>query len=451
MSRAKNVVWSEGLFLTPHIFQPSDRYRDDLLNFRLKTVTPFFWGVSELELDRDGLPNGFFTLYRCSGIMPDGLAVQIPEQDQGPEVRSFKQFFLPSAQTLDVYLTIPAWSAGAVNCATSNGSVDDSARFHMELVRVADDTTEGNENEIPVARKNFQILFSGESLEGKVWIKIAELSRTTSGVVTLNDSVYTPPCLTVSASSSVIAILHRIVEMLAAKSAALSQQRRHITEFGSSDIANFWLLHTVNSYVPILSHYHYVPNRHPEQLYAALVQLIGELSTFSLEAVRRELPRYDHENLFKTFDELEKKIRFLLETIIPAKYVIIPLEKKAELRWVGHMGDDRLPTHWIQSAAFYLAVNADVSPGQLIAEVPSKAKISSPDEVGMLIGRAVPGVSLTHEPIPPSAVPVKPGFKYFHLQTQGRWWDVICQARSLALYLPNEFPELRAELIAVKE
>src|SRR5207253_6878302 len=198
----------------------------------------------------------------------------------------------------------------------------------------------------------------------------AELTRTPSGVVTLNESATIPPSITLSASNSLMAMLHRILEMLAAKSTALSQQRRHITEFGSSDVANFWLLHTVNSYVPILSHYYYVSNRPPEQLYVLLAQLVGELSTFSLDANPRDVPRYDHEDLFKTFDELEKKIRFLLETIIPAKYVIIPLEKTPELRWVGHIDDDRLPAHWLQRAQFYLAANAQVPDKRLIHDVP---------------------------------------------------------------------------------
>jgi type VI secretion system protein ImpJ len=159
------------------------------------------------------------------------------------------------------------------------------------------------------------------------------------------------------------------------------------------------------------------------------------------------VPRYDHENLFETFNELEEKVRFLLETIIPAKYVIIPLEKTPELWYVGQIHDDRL----LKSAQFYLAVNAQVAPARLIEGVPSQSKISSPDELGALIGRAVPGVVLAHEPVPPNAIPVKPGFKYFHLHTQGRWWDTISKARRLALYLPDEFPELKVELIAVKE
>jgi type VI secretion system protein ImpJ len=447
MSRARNVIWTEGLFLTPHVFQQADRYREDLLNFKLKSLSPFFWGVAELEFDRDGLTNGFFTLFRCAGIMPDGLAIQSPDEDQTPEVRSFKDLFPPSAQTLDVYLAVPATSTGNVNYLTSNGGSDSSTRFHMDLVRVADETTEGNECEIPLARKNCQILFSGESLEGKVWIKIAELGRTTTGTVTLNELAYIPPSIAISACNTLVTILHRILEILAAKSSALSQQRRHITEFGASDIANFWLLHTVNSFVPILSHYYYVPNRHPEQLYLILSQLVGELSTFSLQSDPRDVPRYDHENLFKTFDELERKIRFLLDTIIPAKYVIIPLEKTPHQWYVGHITDDRL----LQHSQFYLAANAQVAASRLIEDVPVKAKISSPDEIAALIGRAMPGIQVTHEPIPPSSIPVKPGYKYYHLNTQGRWWEVICKSRSLALYLPDEFPDFKAELVAIKD
>jgi type VI secretion system protein ImpJ len=244
-----------------------------------------------------------------------------------------------------------------------------------------------------------------------------------------------------------MAILHRILEMLSAKSSALSQQRRHIAEFGASDVANFWLLHTVNSYVPLLSHLYLTPEHHPEVLYLTLAQLVGELSTFSLQADPREVPRYDHENLFKTFDELEQKIRFLLETIIPSKYVIIPLIKTPELWYVGQIQDDRL----LANAQFYLAANAQVAPTRLIEDIPVKSKISSPDEVGALIGRAVQGVAITHEPIPPSAIPVKPGFKYYLLQNKGRWWESICKSRSLALYLPDEFPELKVELVAVRE
>jgi type VI secretion system protein ImpJ len=446
MSRARNVVWTEGLFLTPQLFQQADRYRDNLLHFRLKTLSFFHYGAAQLEIDREGLPNGFFTLTRFSGVFPDGLAVQIPDQDPLPETRSVKTLFAPSAEKLDVYLGIPVRHENAPNFSLGNGTLDHSLRYRMEMGRVADETVEGNDCEIPLANKNFQIVFAGESLENKIWMKIAELGRSSTGQITLRES-FIPPAISLSASGELMAILHRILELLSAKSTALSQQRRHIAEFGASDIANFWLLHTVNSYVPILLHFYNLPERHPEQLYLVLAQLVGELSTFSLQADPREVPRYDHDNLYPTFSRLEERIRFLLDTVIPTKYVIIPLEKTPQLWHVGHIHDDRL----LATAQFYLAANAQVAPNRLIEDIPAKAKISSPDEVSAIIGRAVPGVSLTHEPVPPTAIPVKPGFKYYHLHTSGRWWEAICKVKSLALYLPDEFPDLKVELVALRD
>jgi type VI secretion system protein ImpJ len=182
-------------------------------------------------------------------------------------------------------------------------------------------------------------------------------------------------------------------------------------------------------------------------LYRVLVTLAGELSTFALQVDPRSLPPYDHANLGGTFDELEKRIAMLLETVIPTRYVLIPLEKTPELLYIGRIHDDRL----IKSARFYLGANAQVPAGRLIEEILAKAKISSPDQINNLIGRAVRGVELVHEPVPPSAIPVKTGFKYFQLSTQGRSWEAISTAKALALYLPDEFPDLRLELVAQKE
>ena len=446
MSRYNKVVWSEGMFLNQHLFQQADCYHEDLLHFRMKPLTPFYWGLTDLEIDQDGLPNGTFTLLRCKGVMPDGLPIQIPEIDEMPENRPIKPHFPPSAATLDVYLTIPASRPGSLNYHLDGAIGSRPVRYRRKFIQVSDETTGENECEAPVAQKNFKILFFGEPLEDTVWIKIAELTRISSGAIALQDS-YIPPSLALPASDCLMTILHRLVEILSAKSSALSEQRRHVADFGTSDVANFWLLHTANSFIPVLSHFYDAPNRHPEQLYVVLVQLAGELTTFTLEGHPRELPRYDHTDLEQTFGKLEEQIRYLLETVIPTRYVLIPLEKTPELLHLGHIHDERL----LKFAQFYLGVNAKVPANQLIEDILSKAKISSSDQINALIGRAVRGVELNHEPVPPSAIPVKSGFKYFYLNNQGRWWEAICQTKALAIYLPDEFPELRLELVAVKE
>src|SRR5438876_7735907 len=90
VERAGKVVWGEGMFLTPHLFQQADRYHEQVLDFRLRSQAPFGWGVTELSLDEDAVANGQVTVVRCAGVLPDGLAFQIPEPDRGPGSRSIR-------------------------------------------------------------------------------------------------------------------------------------------------------------------------------------------------------------------------------------------------------------------------------------------------------------------------------------------------------------------------
>jgi type VI secretion system protein ImpJ len=444
MNRVGKVVWGEGMFLTPHLFQQADRYHEHVLDVRLRSLAPFGWGLTEFALDEEAVTNGQVTVVRCAGIMPDGLAFEIPEPDRGPGSRSIKAHFSPSTDSVSVYLAIPVIRESA-NVRLDGESAGPPARYQTEMVRVQDETVADNDSEIPFARKNFRLLFSGEALDDTVWIKVAEVTRTETGTLKLSDA-YVAPSLTLAASPRLLAILREVLELLTAKSVSLASQRRHVADFAQSDMATFWLLHTVNSWIPLLGHLAGTAVHHPERVYLAFAQLVGELSSFVLDSDPRDVPAYDHEKLGETFSELARRIRVLLDTVIPTRYVIIPLVRTRELLHVGRVEDERL----LQTAQFYLGADAQMPVGRLVEELPAKTKISSPDKVTELIGRAVPGVELVHEPVPPPAIPVRAGFKYFQLSRHGRSWEAIGRAKALALYLPDEFPDLRLELIAVK-
>jgi type VI secretion system protein ImpJ len=438
------VVWGEGMFLTPHLFQQADRYYEHLLHFRLRALVPFGWGVTELEIDEEAVTNGEVTVRRCAGVLSDGLAFQFPEPDRGPSSRSIKAHFSPSTDRVAVYLAVPVVREGT-NVRLDGESGGPPTRYQTEMLRVSDETAEDNEGEIPFARKNFRLLFSGEALDDTVSIKLAEVTRTDSGAFKLSDS-FVPPSLTVRSSPRLLTMLREILELLGARSASLGSQRRHLADFAQSDMATFWLLHTVNTWIPLLAHLAAAPEHHPEQVYVAFAQIVGQLSSFALDSDPRDVPVYDHDRLGEVFSELVRRIRILLDTVIPIRYVVIPLVRTRELLHVGRVEDDRL----LQTAQFYLGADAKMPAGRLVEELPAKAKISSPDHVGDLIGRAVPGVELLHEPVPPAAIPVRAGFKYFQLSRHGRAWEAINRAKALALYLPDEFPELKLELVAVK-
>jgi type VI secretion system protein ImpJ len=248
------------------------------------------------------------------------------------------------------------------------------------------------------------------------------------------------------------------LEVLHAKSGSLSETRgqrtRGLAEFSTSDVANFWLLHTVNSCIPVFDHFYRVSKSHPEQLYLAMVQLAGELTTFSPSVNPRDLPRYNHTALSQTFVKLDEIIQELLKTVIPTGAVQIPLKRESESKYTGQIVDDQL----LVGAQIYLAATAEIPEQQLVGELPQQAKISSMDRIESLLGLALPGVALVHRPVPPSPLRVKLGYQYFRLENQGTediqvHWEAIRSSRSIAIRIPNpkRFAGLKLELWSIKE
>jgi len=457
MSHDRKILWSEGMFLSPHHFQQWDNENEENLAFLLRSLVSFDWGITDIKVNREGLINNQFSLLSCQGILPGGVRFDIPNVDAVPAGRVFEGHFPASAGMLEVYLGIPVKRAGVSNVHWTGPEGPRPKRFRSEMVRVTDEVTGENERDLAISRKNLKILFGDEALTDYDHLKIAELKRSPQGIVIMDES-YIPPSLNLRASKYLMETVLRLLEILYTKSSALSEGRgqrtRGLAEFSTSDLANFWLLHTVNSFIPVLDHYYRVGTGHPESLFLKLSQLAGALLTFSPTGHPRDLPKYDHLSLKSTFVPLDSIIQELLKTVIPVGAVQIPLHRDSESKYSAKIMDDQL----LIGSQLYLAATAEIPEGQLINEIPQQAKISSIDKIESLLGLALPGVSLVHRSIPPSPLRVKLGYQYFRLEDQGGpemqlHWEAIRSSRTIAFRIPNpkRFTGLKLELWSIKE
>jgi type VI secretion system protein ImpJ len=449
MSRYRKIVWNEGMLLTPHHFQQADNYHEELLNSRIISLVPFYWGVLDMQVNRESVANGNFEIVRCRAVMPDGLLLNIPNTDIAPDPRPVEGFFDPTADTLDVYLGIPARRAGVANYSQGGTDLRSLARYIQYSGKVVDETTGDNEQQLAFARGNLKILFSGENRDGYSWMKVAKLERTATGQLTLSEK-YIPPTLN-SASSNWLIDLHRqIVEILVTKSSTLGEQRRQraqsVADFTTSEVASFWLLHTVNTAIPNLMHQFKTRPAHPEKLYNELATLAGSLMTFTTDRHPKDIVPYDHDDLYLTFSLLAAEIRDLLETVIPTRCVPIPLEKVRETLYIGRVEDDRL----LKEAGFFLGVKAQVPESRLIERVPYVVKIAARDVIDAVVGAALPGVVMKHASPPPAPIPTRVGFHYFGLDSIGPYWADISGSKTISVYVPDEFPDVKLEMYAVK-
>jgi type VI secretion system protein ImpJ len=78
-------------------------------------------------------------------------------------------------------------------------------------------------------------------------------------------------------------------------------------------------------------------------------------------------------------------------------------------------------------------------------------KVSSADLLPELVKTSLPGLALTHLPIPPSAIAPKVEFQYFGISKTGTGWEHIGQTRKIGFYVPGEFPNPQLELLIVLE
>jgi len=445
MKFLSRVVWSEGMYLGPHHFQAHGRYFEDSVRFAVSALWYQPYGLLGYALDEEALRNGTLALLHARGILPDGLTFLMPECDALPGPRPIAGLFPPTRDRLDVALAVPRYEPRGVNCARDGDSRP--ARFRAETRSLPDETTGGDERPVEVGRKNLRLLLDTESPEGMVSLPLARVMREGSGRLAF-DPDFIPPCLQISASERIMLLLGRLIEILEQKSSTLGAAPGSTGgAWSPREISNFWLLHAVNSALAPLRHLWISKRSHPEELFLEMLRLGGALCTFALDSHPRTLPLYDHEKLSECFQALDRHIRTHLETIVPANYVAIPLAKVADYFWEGDITDTRT----LGRARWLLGIRSRAGDVEVITRTAQLVKICSAKFVGELVKRAMAGLSLTHVPVPPAAIPAKVEMQYFSLDRTGPFWDHIVQTRRVGIYIPGDLPDPEVELLVVLE
>ncbi len=444
MTTSDRVIWDEGMLLVPQHFQQWGRFLEAEMRRRAATASPFFWGLSAIEVDLDAVESGEFTFKRVEGVLPSGFLFDAPSADPLPPSRRFADAFDAKAERLGVYVAMPTLRSGNVAISDEGLEGNRPTPFLRRITRVIDEARPGVERPIATAVPNLRIVFDGEVLDDYECMRVAEVERTATGGYRISAS-FVPTCLRLSASQVMMAALRRTVDVLSARSEELAGRSRQSS--GMSGAANLWLLDAINSSLPGLLHLLQNPSEHPRELYLQMVALSGRMCSFAVGEHPRSLPAYEHADLGKTFHAVEERLRGLLETVIPNRCIPIPLTKNAETAYQAVLPDSTL----LAQAQLYLGVSSQLPEERLVAEFPMKAKISSIDRVQQLLVQMVPGLRLTYVPVLPEDVPARAGANYFRLEPTGEHWDAIVQSHSLAFHIPPDIAGVQLELVALKE
>src|SRR5471030_168376 len=421
MSLPANILWSEGLTLGPQQFQQLDRYHEARLQRMVAAVNPHLWGVCELEWNRDELLNNTLRAETMSLIFQDGEIFDAPLSDMLPTAVDLSKL-APDEQSFTFYAALPMLNlhggnldharnaTNSVNAANGHG-----ARYTQVDSETADLYTQAINVDVSYLRKTVRLMSQLESRNAYINFPVVRLRRLVSGGFEIDPS-FMPPSLSLAAAG-LQTMLDGLLGKLNVKIEALYQRHRqptkHAIEVHSGDIASFWMLNTISSAGAALTHCARYRQHHPEALFDRLMAGAGGLMTFSTRYALADLPAYRHDDFGPAFAQLDALIRDLVDTVIPSKYFTIALTQ------------------------------------ELVAVVPLRFKVASPDDIERIIGLALPGIELVHMAQVPAEVPVRPNTYYFSVESKGALYENMLKAQAIAIYVPTGIKGLKLELFGI--
>jgi type VI secretion system protein ImpJ len=440
MSLGAKILWSEGLTLTPQHFQRQDLYHETRLQRIAAAINPNLWGVSSLRWNVDGLGHNCLSANAISLIFQDGEVYDAPSIDLLPTSVDLSQ--LPKdTHTFTFYAALPIMQPHGAN-AEAGG------RYAASAIEAPDLFSEAVPIDLPYLKKRIRLLSHIEPRDGHVSFPVARIRRMPQGGFEF-DPTFVPPSISIGVAFPLQQMLEELISALTAKIESLqgSHRKKHggTFEVQTGDISSWWMLNIVSTASASLLHLSRSKSQHPEILYEKLLALAGGLMTFSDRYSTLDLPAYLHENPEQTFAALDAIIRDLVNTVISAKCFTIPLIPDPNRRSYhrGALDPDKVTSE----TQLCLAVRADMPALELVAAVPIRIKIGSPEDIERIVVSALPGIVLAHMPQVPAAVPVRPDTYYFSVSPKSTLYENALKAQAIAVYVPDGMVGISIELI----
>lgn len=436
------VLWTEGMFLTPHHLQAWDREQSATLHGRLGALPVPSWGLKTLDLDEAALAAGRVRVRSLEAILPDGTWIVLTPDDRVVE-RALPEAH--GAQAVSVHLALPALHDRAANVAQDGDAAAASARWRVDEVEVHDTSGDAAPRTILAARLAPALHLDRDPGEGFVRLKIAEVQRDASGAWTVSDR-YVPRLLRAGASPALRRLVDDLSVEVQARRRAIAEDVASVdaSELTSRNVFQFWLLHTLNAALGRLDHVLGLEEAPPERWFEALRVLAAELVTFNPGRQPSDLPLYAPGDVHGSFSRLATAVRELLGQQAPSDFVAVDLVL-ADGVWRG----DLPPDPRLAKASFYLVLGGASPEIPLTEDARRSIKVSAPEEIDRIVRMRLDGVSLAELKEAPPGAPRRRDARFLGLRSSGLVWRRIAETGAIAVQVPTSIPATRVELVAI--
>lgn len=413
--------------MQPHHLQRLQRsvYEEGSSTRRL--LRSYSAGVVEMQLSADELANFRLRFERLVMIFPSGLVVDFPQNSDLPAY-DLKPIFATSGTAFDLHLAVPLWKSKRANAFAVGETADPRAKLLYKPVEtvLADENTGENPKPILLRRFNSRILGPGDDrsdLEVMPLLRVVRAVGESLGQPQI-DPEYVPPCIFLTGSP----VLYRLVRDLVAQVQASRQELVvqvtrggfNIETLRGAQFEQMMRLRTLNRFSARLGALLLAPGVAPFDWYLELRDLHAELAALHPDRDETGLPDYDHERLFRVFEHLDQKIRGWLRGAVTASYIKVDF-----VREPGMFGAVFSDENFTKPVEYFIGVRSKLDPREVTRTVedPDKFKFMPRS----MATRAVRGVVLREERIPPLQLPAQTGLTYFRVNRteSNRVWSLL--------------------------
>lgn len=445
MSWNRKVIWSEGMFLQPQHLQQHDRYIERLIEGRTQPIAAYSWGYAVLTLDEAALALGKVAIGAARGIFPDGTPFDFPADNSGPLPLDFP----PDAKEELVVLALPLRREGSPEADLSGDDATGLTRYAPDELDIADNTlASGQAALVQIGDLRMKLMLKRDATDAYATLGVVRVVERRVDNQLVLDKAYIGPTLAVRGNQTLAGYVREIHGLLHQRGEALGARLSQPGRGGVAEIADFLLLQTVNRFEPVYKHLGEVSVLHPRDLYQTCLMLAGDLCTFSRETRRPpDYPEYIHDDPQACFGPVMADLRRSLSMVLEQTAIPIELQDRKYGVRVAIVPDHEL----LRSAAFVLAVNAQMPGDALRVRFPTQVKMGPVERLRDLVNLQLPGIVLRALPVAPRQIPYHAGFTYFELERGSEMWKQLQKSGGLAMHIAGEFPGLELECWAIRE
>ena len=320
------ILWHEGMLLRPEHFEQMNARQELLLQYQGGSGA-FAWGLSVLDIDQGALLRGRFSLLDFEGRLPDGLAIRAGTVEVGASAEpSIDLTVLNHQRPVFVYLAMLALDPKQPSLPELRTVAVSDADEALRTSAPAEDY-EGEEEEqaaIPRLRPRFHLLASADGLSSKyVGMPLVRLEFRNG--VWVVDETFWPPVERVRSDSALMhqcaATLRRMREL----AVFLLNRYRTLTAEERSEVAHEIVsARSLAASLPVAEALVASGAAHPFTFYLAFCAIAGQIASLSADPLPPSFQPYDHDDLARSFAEVDTFINKVLTEGDTREFLGIP-------------------------------------------------------------------------------------------------------------------------------